>query len=483
MRHPCASVVAGCALFFGCSDDAPIARDAGGIDAPVVSGDAQAGADTGAPIDMGVGIEGGPRDDGGGGGDCSWELVVGSGGGDRLDDVVALPDGTVIAVGEVRRLDGDLTGVPGGGGAWALRVDAMGRVMWHHTYGAGSQATSAFLASDGDVVLVGSADATTACPNYHGGEDAWLAKIDVDDGAPRFVTCIGGDDDDRASVAREYSGPEGVGFHITGRTDSHSDGDIGPKHGGGGVDAPDVLNAFYFTAPASGGPTTRAACLGTNGPEAGFAFMADGVILASTFGDATGDLQGQPLFGFQDIWVARWPSGLCTAQSCPDVEGTRFGGDNNDYVVAATPSGALIGYTRSRTGPLSCPGESASDEQLWLGRLGATAITDLRCLDGRGQQVPREAIEIGSHIYVTVDGAPDDGDFAGAPTVGAGSASPGGMLLVFSATTLELEWTGRLRGGGVRGFAIRPDGCVIVTGQADTRISDGRLAAVPPPAL
>jgi|CXWL01.1.fsa_nt_gi hypothetical protein len=433
----------------------------------------------------GGGGVGGSGGEGGGTptGDCNWSVRFGSFLSDTPDDVLVLSDGSAVVVGVV---GAGLDAMDAGSerGAFAARIGKQGQVLWKRAYGAGSRASVVLLAQDGNLYLGGVAtQATQACANHHGAEDVWLAKVRLSDGEALFKTCIGGDDDEEVEAMREIMLPSGPALHITGPTDSHNSDDVGPKHGGGGVNAPDMMNAIVFL---DGGtmPTANVACLGTNGPENGAGFLDDGSLAGNTFGDATGDLVGQPLFGYADIWIARWPNQmLCTAKTCT-VQATRIGGDSNDSVIRVLPGNILVGETRSTDGGLACATSTSSSARAYLAHVADGGLDKIRCLETpteNGVLRVQDAVRVGNQLWVAVSGLLSEGDFAGAVSIDAGTntSASGSTVVTIDADLQNITRRVQLRGLNATGIALRDDGCLLVT-SGTSGGSDISITAVAP---
>lgn len=447
-------------LIVGCSGK-PLPADGG------------TGDGTGGGMTATGGGEGGGNGTGGGGegggmvfGDCGWNIKFGSFLSDAPEDILLLNDGSAVVVG-VAGAGLDSKDAGSEKGILAARISKQGQVMWLRAYGGGGRATRVIQAQDGDLFISGVAThMTQACANPHGADDLWLAKVRLSDGEAIFKTCIGGDDDDEPMAMREVMLPSGPALHITGSTDSHDSDDVGPKHGGGGFDSPDMMSAIVFL---DGGavPTAKVACLGTLGPESGAGFLDDGSLVGNTFGDDTGDLTGQPSLGYADIWLARWPNqNLCTDKMCT-VSALRIGGDHNDAVTHVLPGNILVGDTRSRDGGMACATATSTSSRAYLAKVGSAGFDKFRCLEApsaAGLLHTLDAVKAGNKVVVAVSGLPGDGDFSGATAVDAGTDTSAGSTVVVLDTDLEnITRRVALRGLNVKAIALRDDGCLLVT--------------------
>ncbi len=417
-------------------------------------------------------IDAGPASDDSGAGACSWSHRFGGASADRALGVVALPDGGLVVVGYTRSYDGDLVGMNPSAAdlAVVIRYDAGGAIVWTKILPAGTRAEDVRLGLDGDLVVVGQANEATGCANYHGAEDAWLARLAVASGDVLAMTCIGGDDDDDATAVREVLHDGVRVIEMLGRSDSDGDGNVGEKHGGGGVDSPDLLYGTWHDD--AGAPPTNpyGHLFGSGGPESGVAFLADRVLAGNTFGDDGGDLAGTTMHGFSDVWFAMLPvaSADCGPEACP-VTVVRTGGDSNDTIRAGTPDGIVVGGTRSRTGELACPRPEDDLDQAWIGRFSrAEGFEQLACLGGSAGDEALDVIGTDDALYVTGTTGSDDGDFAGAERLGDDVGYDSGFIARYDLGATQPSWTAtRAHVGSAVSFdavTVTTAGCVVAVG-------------------
>lgn len=64
-----------------------------------------------------------------------WQHQIGGSTQDELNSISLTADGGYAASGFSHSVDGDLTGVPGDGKAWFVRLDAMGEIIWQKKLG------------------------------------------------------------------------------------------------------------------------------------------------------------------------------------------------------------------------------------------------------------------------------------------------------------------------------------------------------------
>lgn len=423
------------------------------------------------------GAGGGAGGAGGGAGNCGWEKFFVSPLTDSALDVLALADQSVVVVG-VAGLDIPDAGLLRGG--YAARLDQQGTLMWTQRFGQGVTPNKVQLAQDGSLIFAGYATTDAGCADFHGPNnvrDIWLARATAQDGALFAKTCIGGDDDDEPFAIREVMLPDGGGpaLHVTGSTDTSSNGDIGPKHGGGGFNAPDMLNAFVVSTDA--GRWVSASCQGTLGPDDGRGFLDDGSIVGNTFGANDGDLAAETLAPqFLDLFVARYPQGLCPLQSCT-VTAKRIGGVRNDSLTGALPGNIVFGITRSDDGGVACPFAAQTEAQPFVATWGDGGLENVKCLTqltGNGR-TDRGFLAQGN-IWVVGNDVSADGVFADAGAYGSGN-TPRGFVAALDTANRNLTRVLRVNGDLISSAALRPDGCLVVVGNLG---GDARILAIPP---
>ncbi len=461
--------VAGCSGGGAPSDAGTAGGSATAGGAGTAGGSSSAG---GAGTAGGASTAGGSGTGGGTGtGSCGWERRLTSILNDNGYDVLALPDQSVVVVGIAGFAIPD-AGLSAGG--FAVRFDVQGNVMWSRSYGAGLTVNRVEAAANGDLLLAGIAKSDGGCTNHHGADDVWVARVNAADGQEQFSTCIGGNDDEAPYDLREVTLPSGPALHLTGETDSHSNGDIGPKHGGGGFNAPDVLSAFV--SYPGGVRTVTASCHGTNGPDTGRGFLDNGDIVGNTIGGNDGDLldSGVPP-QFNDLLITRFRAPPCTAQTCV-VDSVRIGGEANDAVMAALPGNLVVGVTRSSDGGVKCPGASQITAQPFVAYIDG-GIDDLVCMTNTGSATVTDAFLADGQVWVAGWGMRSNGFFSDAGVVGSGATSDSFVIAVDAANRRVVRRVLNVRGDNVNGAALRPDGCLVVVGQAG---SDVRVLTIAP---
>ncbi len=114
-----------------------------------------------------------------------WQKSFGGSGTDYLRHIVQTKDGGYIWAGMSLSNDGDVTGNHGGivaGDFWVMKLDSLGNKLWQKTYGGSSDEDAMCVqqTTDGGFIIAGlsltnnNGDVT----GNHGGDDAWIIKID-----------------------------------------------------------------------------------------------------------------------------------------------------------------------------------------------------------------------------------------------------------------------------------------------------------------
>lgn len=158
-------------------------------------------------------------------GDLQWESSFGGGTLDNAEAGIESLDGQFLAVGHTQSQDGDVAGFIGGASdAWAVRMDAAGELVWQLC--CGGSASEKFedieRTADGGFVMVGwTASNDSDVVGNHGGQDAWVVKINAL-GTIQWQRCIGGSGSEGADAVTAIPGG---GFIVGGVTNS-IDGDF-----------------------------------------------------------------------------------------------------------------------------------------------------------------------------------------------------------------------------------------------------------------
>jgi hypothetical protein len=211
--------------------------------------------------------------------------------------VVAVVDGDVVvavtATGTVD-LGGGPTSASGDGVSIALaRFDASGDYVWQRRFaGAGAETPTALeVLSDGDLLLVGhfadglALDSEVA--NAVAGRDAFVARLDGDDGAPLWLSVLGGAGDQQIRDAAVLPGGR---IAVIGDFDIELVADVSRT-------TPGDVDAFVAELDVDTGVVASSFVLSSSADEWGqqIASAATGEVLVAGEYETTLDLGGVPL--------------------------------------------------------------------------------------------------------------------------------------------------------------------------------------------
>ena len=161
-----------------------------------------------------------------------WTSTLGGSGEEKVYDIIELPDGGVVAVGQSNSPDGDVGTLLGSYDAWVVRLDATGNLVWARVFG-GSNAdifNAVCLTPDNQLLVVGNTESTDGDLNSNKGyKDVWIAKIALENGASIWQKTIGGSQNDVGNSV--LLGNDGTTAYVGGYSSSN-DFDVSGNHGG-----------------------------------------------------------------------------------------------------------------------------------------------------------------------------------------------------------------------------------------------------------
>jgi len=421
--------------------------------------EADGGADAGGAGGSGGG-SGGEGSGGLGGGDsgeCGWTYIAGGTLEDSAWGVVALEDQSVVIAGTTSSSNhpfGD-----GGTGAFALRLTASGEVLWSEVYPGVFGHVALAHGHAGRLVIAGTAQSVEACDDHHGARDAWVAEISPSSGELLGSACIGGDDDEEVEGVVARGSGAGAHYLVTGTVDSHESGNIGPKHGGGGFDSPDVLLGFW----TPGSDSAIGHCFGSDSPNYGHGFLGRDAVLSSASIDSGGDFEGLDGFGGGDVALISLISDeACTALPCASV--SLLGGSGDD-APAVGIGNIITGDTTSTDGAIGCP-DADTMNSIWIARYEEGDVVDHSCLSTLDNVVASN-LGLGAGTVALVGMvAGMSGDFENAEFVGSPSSGSEAYLATYDESDLAEPLDLAVVGDNtyLRGATVREDGCVVAVG-------------------
>lgn len=160
-----------------------------------------------------------------------WQQTFGGSQQDISRSIEATKDGGYIFCASTFSRDADVSENKGSADYWIVKLNHQGLVEWKKTYGGGGlDSPLSIIECDegGYIVTGGSKSMSGDVVGNHGGEDAWILKLNLDGGI-EWQKSIGGTMDDGArSIQQVVDG----GFIITGYAKS-PDGDLEMNNGEG----------------------------------------------------------------------------------------------------------------------------------------------------------------------------------------------------------------------------------------------------------
>ncbi len=163
-------------------------------------------------------------------GRIQWQKSLGGSLFDVPSDIQLTTDGGYIICGYSYSNDGNVSGNHGGEDAWIVKINDTGGIVWQKTYGSDTTETASSIqqTTDGGYIFAGlnSGNGGDVSGN-HGAGDFWVVKIN-DTGAIQWQKSLGGSSYDFAYSVQQTS--DG-GYIVAGATSS-SDGNVAGYHGG-----------------------------------------------------------------------------------------------------------------------------------------------------------------------------------------------------------------------------------------------------------
>jgi hypothetical protein len=163
-----------------------------------------------------------------------WNKAFGGISSDRINSIIQGIDNSYTIAGDTRsNYDGDVGANHGDDDAWTVNIDKEGKILWQKTLG-GSDGDMAYFITptrDGGYVLAGFTSSNDGdVSGNHGGEDAWVVKLDQG-GNKQWQRTLGGSSSD---IARAVFQRANGSYVMVGSTGSN-DGDVFGQLGAGGA--------------------------------------------------------------------------------------------------------------------------------------------------------------------------------------------------------------------------------------------------------
>ena len=166
-------------------------------------------------------------------GNLLWSKAFGGSRNDVFNSIIQGKDNSYTIAGYTRsHFDGDVGANHGDVDAWAFNIDKDGKMQWQKPLGGTNGDMAYFIIStqDGGYILAGFTSSNDGdVSGNHGGEDAWVVKLDQG-GNKHWQRALGGSASDIARVVFQRTN----GTYVMAGSTGSSDGDlIGQQNGGG----------------------------------------------------------------------------------------------------------------------------------------------------------------------------------------------------------------------------------------------------------
>jgi len=268
-----------------------------------------------------------------------WQRLYGGSSYERLQTIIATPDGGYIAGGNTASRNGDVTGPNGSNNLWVMKLDAAGAIQWQQVLGGTDydEAKSISIAPDGGYVVTGTTQSNDGPTGpVKGRGDILVLKLSAT-GTPLWEKAFGTSNFDQPGGAVVLND----GSIYIGGYAGAADGDAATGHIGGD-------DFWLIKLDAAGTLQWKKQYGGSNHDVCkGISRTADGQLLLAGYTQSNdGDITRQQ--GNGDIWLLKL-----------DLNGTKlwqksYGGSGYDvaHTLALAPDGGffIAGQTDSRDG-------------------------------------------------------------------------------------------------------------------------------------
>ncbi len=424
-----------------------------------------------------------------------WQKCLGGASWDYAKCVLQTTDGGYVMGGYTSSSDADVSGNHsidngknrGPSDAWVVKLNSSGSIEWQKCIGgSGSDyAYSIIQTIDGGYAIAGLTESGIDelsdgdVSGNHGGQDAWLVKLDSL-GNLEWQKCYGGRGYDLANcIIQTIEG----GFMIAGFTSS-IDGDVVGNH-----NASDTTGNYYGDAwivkLSASGVIEWQKCLGGTGYDEAQSIIqtsGGGYILAGWTTSTNGDVFGKHAGSRDsaaDAWIVKLSSsGSIEWQKC-------LGGTSNDYaysIVKTFDGGyAVAGKTNSSDGDVSGFHTPISYffNDAWVVKLDSLgSIEWQKCLGGTSNDYAASIIQSSDKGYVLAGTTwSDNGDVSGNhfDTLYNGTNGGADVWVVKLNSSGSIAWQKCLGGhGNQEGYSIinTSDGGYTFAGWTDSNDGD-----------
>ena len=333
-------------------------------------------------------------------GNIEWQKSMGGSSFEAVSSIKQTQEGGYIIAGTTESNNGDVTGNHGGQDYWIVKLDAVGNMQWHKSFGGSSDdyAESIEQTEDAGYIVAGySASNDGDVTGNNGSIDYWIVKLSST-GDLQWQKSLGGSNWDFANSIKQTSD----GGYIVAGSSGSNNGDVTGNNGG---------DDFWIAKLNEVGNLQWQKSLGGSGNDFAQSIVqtADGgYIIAGQSDSNNGDVTGN--HGEADYWIVKlniagelqWQKSL--------------GGSLNDGArnIQQTPDGGYViaGHSNSNDGDVT---GNHGETDYWVVKLNTTG--ELQWQKSLGGSSGEAAYSIkwtsdGGYIIAGLSGS-TDGDISG----------------------------------------------------------------------
>ena len=263
-------------------------------------------------------------------GAIQWQKCLGGSQNERLRSIQQTADGGYILSSTTTSNDGDVSGNNGLTDIWIVKLNSAGSILWQKSLGSTNDDDEGWLSilptSDGGyIVSVYTYSNNGDISGNHGGQDAWIVKLNTS-GAILWQKCLGGTGDDvLMSILTTSDG----GYILSGVTSSN-DGDVSGNHGG---------DAWIVKLNATGTILWQKCLGGSAGDNLEKIIPTSDdeyIVLGST---ESNDLDVSGNHGGDDAWVVKLNTTGTSTNNLQSIDNVK-----NSFAIYPNPANTLIKF-------------------------------------------------------------------------------------------------------------------------------------------
>ncbi|MDW3648243.1 MAG: OmpA family protein [Bacteroidia bacterium] len=165
-------------------------------------------------------------------GNFFWKSIIGGSGEESLEEFIETRDGGYLLVGSSNSSDGDISQNKGGNDVWIAKLDIRGNIEWSKTFGGSGddRGTAVIQLPDGGYLLGGESSSTNGDmqSQHHGGLDSWIAKL-TSKGRILWEKHYGGSGNEKVSRIHQLGEEEFLILNSSDSRDFQVAGNLGKK--------------------------------------------------------------------------------------------------------------------------------------------------------------------------------------------------------------------------------------------------------------